>query len=197
MIPEIVALKACTHSPYSFWRGKHKDLFIVLKGQLKVPFHPDFSLAFAKDCGTGKAGRLFTRPSFPMSVALRVSSLRLFWCESRSAREGRYAKGTPWTLEENSKKENKKKRNFKIIYNSNWISCYLRSLVIIYDWLKSHHLCVQNGSLLIACERALRGALTARREKEGEIATTSLELEFHLQFPVATRRLSCQISARM
>ena len=45
---------------------------------------------------------------------------------------------------------------------------------------------------MIACEQALRGALTARREKEGEIATTSLEFEFHLQFPVATRRLSCQ-----
>ena len=94
MIPEIVALKACTHFPYSFWRGEHTDLFIVLKGQLNVPFHPDFSLAFAKDCGTGKAGRLFTRLSFPMSLALLVSRLRLVWCESRSAREGRCAKDT-------------------------------------------------------------------------------------------------------
>ena len=94
MIPQIVALKACTHSPYSFWRGEHTDLFIVLKGQLNVPFHPDFSLAFAKDCGTGKAGRLFTRLFFPMSLALLVSRLRLVWCESRSAREGRCAKDT-------------------------------------------------------------------------------------------------------
>ena len=46
------------------------------------------------------------------------------------------------------------------------------------------------------CEQALRGALTAGREKEGELATTSpLEFEFLLQFPVAPRRLSCQISA--
>ena len=86
----------------------HKDLFILSKGQPKVPFYPDFSLAFAKNCGTGKAGRLFTRPFFPMSHALLVSSLRLVWCESRGAREGRCAKGTPWTLEENSKNENKK-----------------------------------------------------------------------------------------
>ena len=84
----------------------HKDLFILSKGQLKVPFYPDVSLACAKACGTGKAGRLFTLLSFPMSFALLVSSLRLAWCESRSAREGRCAKGT---LEENSKNENKKK----------------------------------------------------------------------------------------
>ena len=36
---------------------------------------------------------------------------------------------------------------------------------------------------LIACELALWGALAAGREKEGELATTSLEFEFHLQFP--------------
>ena len=35
----------------------------------------------------------------------------------------------------------------------------------------------------IACEQALRGALAARREKEGAIAFTSLKFEFHLQFP--------------
>ena len=34
-----------------------------------------------------------------------------------------------------------------------------------------------------ACEQAFRGALEAGREKEGELATTSLEFEFHLQFP--------------
>ena len=35
----------------------------------------------------------------------------------------------------------------------------------------------------IACEQALRGALGAGWEKEGELATTSLEFEFRLQFP--------------
>ena len=35
----------------------------------------------------------------------------------------------------------------------------------------------------LACEKALRGALAAGREKEGELATTSLEFEFRLQFP--------------
>ena len=34
----------------------------------------------------------------------------------------------------------------------------------------------------IACEKALRGALAAGREQEGELATTSLECEFRLQF---------------
>ena len=35
----------------------------------------------------------------------------------------------------------------------------------------------------LASEQALRGALVAEREKEGGFATTSLEFEFHLQFP--------------
>ena len=35
----------------------------------------------------------------------------------------------------------------------------------------------------VACEQALRGALAAGREKEGELATTALEFEFHLHFP--------------
>ena len=47
----------------------------------------------------------------------------------------------------------------------------------------------------IACKQALWGALAAGWEKEGELATTSLEFEFHLQFPMAPRQLSCQISA--
>ena len=34
-----------------------------------------------------------------------------------------------------------------------------------------------------ACELALRSALAAGREKEGKLATTFLEYEFHLQFP--------------
>ena len=43
--------------------------------------------------------------------------------------------------------------------------------------------------LLTSTEQALRGALAAGREKEGELATTSLEFEFRLQFPVAPLRL--------
>ena len=39
----------------------------------------------------------------------------------------------------------------------------------------------QSVSLWWACEQALRGR--AGREKEGELANTSLEFEFHLQFP--------------
>ena len=34
----------------------------------------------------------------------------------------------------------------------------------------------------IACEQPLWGTLGAGQEKEGELATTSLEFEFHLQF---------------
>ena len=33
-------------------------------------------------------------------------------------------------------------------------------------------------ALLVACVEALRGALAARREKEGELANTSLEFEY-------------------
>ena len=46
-----------------------------------------------------------------------------------------------------------------------------------------------------ALGQALWGALAAGREKRGELANTSLEFEFHLQFSVVPRRLSCQISA--
>ena len=49
--------------------------------------------------------------------------------------------------------------------------------------------------LLTSTGQALRGALAAGQEKEGELATTSLEFEFRVQFPVAPLRLSCQISA--
>ena len=35
----------------------------------------------------------------------------------------------------------------------------------------------------LTCEQALRGTLMAGWEKEGELATTSLEFKFHLQFP--------------
>ena len=39
------------------------------------------------------------------------------------------------------------------------------------------------GTKSITCEQALRGDLAAGRQKEGELATTSLEFEFRLQFP--------------
>ena len=35
----------------------------------------------------------------------------------------------------------------------------------------------------LACEQALWGALTAGRDKKGQLATTCLEFEFHLQIP--------------
>ena len=35
----------------------------------------------------------------------------------------------------------------------------------------------------LTCEQALWGTLTVGREKEGELATTSLEFKFHLQSP--------------
>ena len=35
----------------------------------------------------------------------------------------------------------------------------------------------------IACEQTLREALAVGQEKEEELVTTSLEFEFHLQFP--------------
>ena len=48
----------------------------------------------------------------------------------------------------------------------------------------------------VACELALQGTLVVGLEKEGELATTSLELEFHLQIPcgISLTRLSnfCQ-----
>ena len=38
----------------------------------------------------------------------------------------------------------------------------------------------------LVSEQAVRGALATGREKEGELATTSLEFEFHLQFPCSS-----------
>ena len=49
------------------------------------------------------------------------------------------------------------------------------------DWRVTPPKRVTSPSL--ACMKALWGALTAGREKEGELATTSLEFEFRLQFP--------------
>ena len=46
---------------------------------------------------------------------------------------------------------------------------------------------VVGGAIKVRCMvgygQALRDALAAGREKKGELATTSLEFEFHLQFP--------------
>ena len=39
------------------------------------------------------------------------------------------------------------------------------------------------SSDVVAWEQALQGALAAGWEKEGELATTPLEFEFHLQLP--------------
>ena len=48
----------------------------------------------------------------------------------------------------------------------------------------------------LACEQALGGAMAARREKEGELATSLWNLNSTSNFKaVALRRLSCQISA--
>ena len=50
---------------------------------------------------------------------------------------------------------------------------------------------------MVAYGQALRGALAAGREKKGELATTSLKFEFHLQFPCSSlsTELSLEISA--
>ena len=47
----------------------------------------------------------------------------------------------------------------------------------------------------LAREQALPWLPVNWQEKEGELATVSLEFEFHLHSPVVPRRLSCQISA--
>ena len=36
---------------------------------------------------------------------------------------------------------------------------------------------------MLACEQAFRGDLAVGRKKEGELATTTLEFEYHLQYP--------------
>ena len=36
---------------------------------------------------------------------------------------------------------------------------------------------------VLACNQALQGAVAVGQEKDGELATMSLEFEFHLQFP--------------
>ena len=55
---------------------------------------------------------------------------------------------------------------------------YLR--IVLFGF---QHLKIMKFENFVEFEQALRGALTAGREKEGELSTTSLEFEFHLQFP--------------
>ena len=51
------------------------------------------------------------------------------------------------------------------------------------------------ATLSLACEQALRSAQTAGWEKEGELATMSLEFEFHAPpIPLWLCQLSYQIS---
>ena len=45
---------------------------------------------------------------------------------------------------------------------------------------------------VLACNQALQGPVAEGQEKEGEHATTSLEFEFHLQFPSGS--LSTELS---
>ena len=52
---------------------------------------------------------------------------------------------------------------------------------------------------VLACDQAIQSALAAGQEKEGELATTSLEFEFHLYFPCgspSTELSDCRQSAR-
>ena len=52
---------------------------------------------------------------------------------------------------------------------------------------------------VLACDQATQSALAAGREKEGELATTSLEFEFHLYIPCgspSTELSDCRQSAR-
>ena len=51
-----------------------------------------------------------------------------------------------------------------------------------------------NSLLSLRANFSSPGRSSGGREHEREIATTSLEFEFQLQFPWAPRRLSCQIS---
>ena len=45
---------------------------------------------------------------------------------------------------------------------------------------------------VLACNQALQGAVAVGQEKDGELATMSLEFEFHLQFPSGS--LSTELS---
>ena len=86
-------------------------------------------------------------------------------------------------------REELQKRNLSISWLSKFKLCdVFRGIVLFlfsYIMRPTSVLHVSNKAciLFVACEQALRGALVAGREKEGEFATTSLEFEFHLQFP--------------
>ena len=57
---------------------------------------------------------------------------------------------------------------------------FLHLLVFNYS-SKRHNKLNSRKVIAIACQQALRDALAAGRENEGDLATTSLEFEFHLQ----------------
>ena len=72
------------------------------------------------------------------------------------------------------------------------INSLIESWGVCLTWLDCHHWLrnVVQGtgtSNFITYEQALRDALVARREKEVELATTSLEFESHLQFPYSSQ----------
>ena len=56
-------------------------------------------------------------------------------------------------------------------------------LTICCCYFVNMHICIQAIMKWLACKQSLKGALAEGREKEGKPATTSLEFEFHLQFP--------------
>ena len=78
---------------------------------------------------------------------------------------------------------------FNFILGINLIFLCFKSIIIHYQHPKTKENKIKtklnhNISMAdISCEQALRGALAAGREKEGELATLSLEFEFPLQFP--------------
>ena len=62
------------------------------------------------------------------------------------------------------------------------------------DQYGHHFVAIKNYATveILSCEQVLQSALAARREKEGELATTSLEFESLLQFPCGS--LSSELS---
>ena len=69
--------------------------------------------------------------------------------------------------------------NVKALFSA--VSTDFCKIILISDFKKKNVKGSMNSAL--ACEQASRGALAAGREKEGELATTSLEFKFYLQFP--------------
>ena len=60
------------------------------------------------------------------------------------------------------------------------------------EWNKQAAFKFVNQTLV--CEQALWGALATGREKEGDLATTSLEFEFHLQIPSGSSSTSASVN---